>query len=146
LVSDKRSPDQTFSGFTQSWQIDLQKGGDSVVMIKTQSVSIRNSNQKKIEKDFQSGKISQETRSNKAVIDPAEGAFDLSNSVGEKDSFDSHRLHILASMVPFSFGQPFLSNEFWISRQGKVKKETLFQRVERQKHFVYQDGMNPIID
>jgi hypothetical protein len=53
LISHKRPQDQSFSGLPQGRKINLQKAGDSVIVIKAQSVSVRNSDQKKIEKDFQ---------------------------------------------------------------------------------------------
>jgi hypothetical protein len=66
-------------------------------VIKAQAISIRNSDQKKIEKDFQGGKISQETLCDKAMIDPAERAFNLSDTVWAKKFFDIHEPHLLAS-------------------------------------------------
>jgi hypothetical protein len=125
FIGDQRSPDQSFSGLPQGGKIDLQKAGDSVVIIEAQSVSIRNGDQKKIEKDFQGREVPQKPSRDEPMVDPAEGTFDLSNSVGAKESFGNHRFHILASMMSFSFGQSFLSNEFWISRQEKVEKRNV---------------------
>ena len=51
-------------------------------MIEAQSVSVRNGDQKKIEKDFQGRKISQKPSRDEAMIDPAEGTFDLSEPFG----------------------------------------------------------------
>jgi hypothetical protein len=90
VVGEKRSSHQTLSGFTQGRQINLQKRGYPIIMIKTQSMTIRDSNQKEIEKDLDHGKIMEEPFGDKAVIDPTEGAFDLSNSVRTKESFDGH--------------------------------------------------------
>jgi hypothetical protein len=89
-------------------------------MIKAQPVSIRDGDQKKIEKDFQSGKVSQETSSDKAMIDPAK---DLHLPNTAKGAFD-HRLH-LASMMPFSFAA--LLSTILISRQGKVEKGVIWR-------------------
>jgi hypothetical protein len=100
----------------------------SDIMIKTQSMTIRDSHQKEIQEDLDHGKIMEEPFGDKAVIDPTEGAFDLSNSVRTKESFDGHRPHLLVSMVPFSFIQRFLPNEFCISRQGKVEKKKVISR------------------
>jgi hypothetical protein len=90
VVGEKRSSHQTLSGFAQSRQIDLEKRGNSIIMIKTQTVSIRDGDQKEIEKDFDHGEVKEKTFCDKAVIDPTEGAFDLSNSVRTKDSFEGH--------------------------------------------------------
>jgi len=128
FVGDKRTSDQSLSGFTQGGQIDLQKGSDAIIMIKAQSVSIRDSDQKEIQKDLDHGQIVEESSRYESVVDPAEGAFDLSDTVGKKQSFDSHCSDILASMVPFSFGQSLLSNEFWISRQGRVEKRKVISK------------------
>jgi hypothetical protein len=125
LIGDQRSPDQSLSGLPQGGKIDLQKAGDSVVIIEAQSVSIRNGHQKKIEKDFQGRQVLQKPSCNEPMVDPAERTFDLSNSVGAKESFDNHRFHILASMMSFSSEQSFLSNEFRISRQGKVERRNV---------------------
>jgi hypothetical protein len=46
LIDHQRSQDQSFSGPPECGKIDLQKAGDSVLVIETQSVSIRNGDQK----------------------------------------------------------------------------------------------------
>jgi len=90
FISQERQLHQSIPLFTQSGQINLQKRGYSIIMIKTQSMTIRDSNQKEIEEDLDHGKIMEEPFGDKAVIDPTEGAFDLSNSVRTKESFDGH--------------------------------------------------------
>ena len=125
LIGQKRPFHQPFSGFAQSGQSDLQNRGDPIIVIETQSITIRDGDQKQIQEDLDRREIMEEASRNKAMVDPAKGAFDLSNSVRAKESFDNHRPHILASMMPFSLGQLFLSNEFWISRQGKVEKRNV---------------------
>ena len=59
-------------------------------MIETQSISIRDGDQEKVKNNLDGGKVSQEPTGDETVIDPAGGAFDLSNSVRTKDSFDGH--------------------------------------------------------
>jgi hypothetical protein len=122
IIGHERSQHQVFSGLAQRNQIDLQKGGDSVVMIETQSISIRDGDQEKVKNNLDGGKVSQKSIGDETVIDPTEGAFDLSDSLWTKKFFDTHGPHLLASMVSFSFKQRFLANEFCISRQGKVLK------------------------
>ena len=112
----------------QSGEVDLQKAGHSVIMIKAQSISVRNGDQKEIEKHFDHGEVVEKSFGNKTVVDPTEGALDLSNSVGEKEFFDCHGPHLLASMIPFSFGQGFFPNEFCISRQDKFEKRKVISR------------------
>jgi hypothetical protein len=90
FIGQERTLHQSIPRFTQSGQINLQKRGYSIIMIKTQSMTIRDSNQKEIEEDLDHGKIMEEPFGDKAVIDPTEGAFDLSNSVRTKESFDGH--------------------------------------------------------
>jgi hypothetical protein len=122
IIGHERSQHQAFSGLAQRNQVDLQKGGDSVVMIETQSTSIRNGHQEEVKNNLDGGKVSQEPTGDEPVIDPTEGAFDLSDSVWTKKFFDTHGPHLLASMVSFSFRQGDLSIEFCISRQGNVLK------------------------
>jgi hypothetical protein len=128
FIGQERTLHHSIPRFTQSGQINLQKRGYSIIMIKTQSMTIRDSNQKEIEEDLDHGKIMEEPFGDKAVIDPTEGAFDLSDPVRIKSFFDNHCPHLLASMVPFSFGQGFFPNEFWISRQEKVEKKKVISR------------------
>jgi hypothetical protein len=90
FIGQQGSQDQSFSGPSQGGKIDLQKAGDSVVIIEAHSVSVRNGDQEKIEKDFQGGEISQEPSGNEAMINPAEGTFDLSEPFGMENSFDLH--------------------------------------------------------
>jgi len=90
FISQEKALDQCVPGFTQGRQINFQKRGYSIIMIKTQSMTIRDSDQKEIEEDLDHGKIMEEPFGDKAVIDPTEGAFDLSNSVRTKESFDGH--------------------------------------------------------
>jgi len=101
LISHERPHDQSFSGLAQGGKIDLQKAGDSVIVIKAQSVSIRNGNQKKIEKDFQGTKVSQEPPCNEAMINPTEGALNFSYSFGKENSFDVHDYHPPVWMILF---------------------------------------------
>jgi len=91
-------------------------------------MAIRNGDQKQIQEDLDHREIEEEALCYKTMVDPAKGTFDPSNSVGAKQPFDNHRPHILASMMPLSFGQPLLSNEFWISRQGKAEKRKVISR------------------
>jgi hypothetical protein len=70
-------------------------------VIEAHSVSVGNSDQKKIEKDFQGGKVSQEAPCNETVIDPAEGALNLSDSLGKENSFDLHGDHPPVWMILF---------------------------------------------
>lgn len=90
FIGQERTLHQSTPRFTQSRQINLQKRGYPIIMIKTQSMTIRDSDQKEIEEDLDHGKIMEEPFGDKAVIDPTEGAFDLSNSVRTKESFDGH--------------------------------------------------------
>jgi len=122
IIGHERSQHQAFSGLAQRNQVDLQKGGDSVVMIETQSTSIRNGHQEEVKNHLDGRKVPQKPTGDEPVIDPTEGAFDLSDSVWTKKFFDTHGPHLLASMVSFSFRQGDLSIEFCISRQGKVLK------------------------
>jgi hypothetical protein len=122
IIGQERSEHQPFPGLAQGNQIDLQKGGDSVVMIETQSISIRDSDQEKVKNNLDGGKVSQEPTGDEPVIDPTEGAFDLSDSVWTKKFFDTHGPPFLVSMMPLSFRQGDLSIEFCISRQEKVLK------------------------
>jgi hypothetical protein len=122
FVGDKRSPDQAFPGFPKSGQINLQKGSDAIIVIKTQSVTIRDGDQEEIKKNLDHREIMEETLCYKAVINPTEGAFNLSDSVWVKNFFDTHGPYLLASMIPLSFGQGGLSIEFCISTQGRVLK------------------------
>lgn len=54
--------------------------------------------------------------------------------------------YLPASMVPFSFKQRFFLTNFGYQDRKKLKKEKSFQGVEALRDFVYQDGINPIID
>jgi hypothetical protein len=90
LISHEGPLEQPFSGLSQGGKINLQKAGNSVIMIKAQSISVGNSDQKKIEKDFQGGEVSQKSSCDEAMIDPAEGALDLSEPFGMKNSFGWH--------------------------------------------------------
>jgi hypothetical protein len=90
LISHEGPLEQPFSGLPQGGKVNLQKAGDSVIVIKAQSISVRNSHQKKIEKGFQGGKIPQEASCNETMIDPAEGALDLSEPFGIENSFGLH--------------------------------------------------------
>jgi hypothetical protein len=128
IISHEGSQDQSFPGLAQGSQIDLQKGGDSVVVIETQSISIRNGNQEKIKNNLEGGKVSQKPPCDETVIDPAEGPFNLSDPVWAKKLFDTHGPHLLASMVPLSFRQGNLSIETCISTQGKVEKRNVISR------------------
>jgi hypothetical protein len=110
LIGYQRPQDQSFSGLPQGGKINLQKAGDAVILIKALSVSIGNRDQKKIEKDFQGGKIAQETSGNEAMINPAEGALDLADSLGLEKFFGWHGRHPRFRMIPFSFRQIGLSN------------------------------------
>jgi len=110
LISQQRPQDQSFSGLPQGGKVNLQKAGDAVILIKAQSVSIRNRDQKKIEKDFQGGEISQKPSREEAMINPAEGALDLADSFGLEKSFGWHSRHPRFSMIPFSFRPMGLSN------------------------------------
>jgi len=101
LIGDKRPLDQSCSGLPQGAKIDLQKAGDAVVVIEAQSVSIRNGDQKKIEKDFQGRKVPQKSSCDKPMIDPAEGAFNLSYPSGKQNSFDLHSDHPPVWMILF---------------------------------------------
>jgi len=70
-------------------------------MIKAQSVSVRNSDQKKIKKDFQGGEVSQKSSRDKTMIDPAEGTLDLSETFGMENPFDLHGRHPPVWMILF---------------------------------------------
>jgi hypothetical protein len=70
-------------------------------MVKTQSVSVRNSDQKKIKKDFQGGEVSQEPSSDKTMIDPTKGTLDLSETFGMENPFDLHGRHPPVGMILF---------------------------------------------
>jgi len=122
LISQQRPQDQSFSGLPQGGKVNLEKAGNAVILIKAQPVSIGNRDQKKIEKDFQGGKVSQEPPCNEAMIGPAERALDLSDSLGAEKFFDRHGGHPLFRMIPFSFGQSALSIWACISKQGKLLK------------------------
>jgi hypothetical protein len=89
-------------------------------MIETQSISIRDGDQEKVKDNLDGGKVSQEPTGDETVIDPAEGAFDLSDTVWTKKLFDTHGPPLPASMRSLSFKQGDLSIEFCISRQGRV--------------------------
>jgi hypothetical protein len=70
-------------------------------MIKAQSISVRNGDQKKVEKDFQGGEISQKSSRDKTMIDPAEGTLDLSETFGMENPFDLHDRHPPVGMILF---------------------------------------------
>jgi hypothetical protein len=70
-------------------------------MIKAQSISVRNSDQKKIKKDFQGGEISQKSSRDKTMIDPTEGTLDLSETFGMENPFDLHDRHPPVGMILF---------------------------------------------
>src|SRR4030042_3118403 len=57
FISQEKALDQCVPGFTQGRQINVQKRGYSIIMIKTQSMTIRDSDQKEIEKDFDHGEV-----------------------------------------------------------------------------------------
>jgi len=122
IIGDEGSQDQTFSGLAQGGQIDLQKGGDSVVMIETQSISVRDGHQEEVKNNLDGGKISQESTGDKPVIDPTEGTFNPSDSIGAEKFFHTHGPLLLASMRPLSLMQGGLSIEFCIAKQGRVEK------------------------
>jgi len=90
LIGHQRSQDQPLSGPSQGGKIDLQKAGNSVVIIKTQSVSVRNGYQKKIEKDFQGRKVPQKPSCDEPMVDPTERPFNLSDPPRIKNPFDLH--------------------------------------------------------
>jgi hypothetical protein len=58
----------------------------------------------------QGGEISQKPSGEEAMINPAEGALDLADSLGLEKFFGWHGRHPLFSMLPFSFKQMGLSN------------------------------------
>jgi hypothetical protein len=101
LISHEGPLEQPFSGLSQGGKVDLQKTGDSVIMIKAQSISVGNSDQKKIEKNFQGREVSQETPCNETMIDPAEGTLDLSEPFGIENSFGLHGHYPPVSMILF---------------------------------------------
>ena len=90
FISQERAINQRLAGFAQSGQIDLQKRSHAIIVIEAQAVTIRDGDQKEIEENLDHGKLMEEPSSDKTMIDPTEGAFDLSNSVRTKDSFDGH--------------------------------------------------------
>jgi len=55
LIGDKRSQDQAFSCLTQGGKGDLKDTAYSVIMIEADTITIRYSNQEKIEKDLYGG-------------------------------------------------------------------------------------------
>jgi hypothetical protein len=89
------------SGLPQGGKVDLQQTGNTVIMIKAQSVSVRNSDQKKIKKNLQGPEISQKTTGDQPMIDPAEGALDLSETFGMENPFDLHGRHPPVGMILF---------------------------------------------
>jgi hypothetical protein len=93
LISHERPLDQSFSGLPQGGQVDLQKAGDSVIVVEAQSMAVGDSDQKEIEKDFQGREISQKSSRDETMIDPAEGAFDLSEPLRKENPFDLHGHH-----------------------------------------------------
>src|SRR4030042_2927255 len=101
-------------------------------MIEAESISIRDRDQEKVEQDLHYGEIRQKPSGDKTVIDPAEGALDLSDSPGAEKFFDRHGCHPLFRMIPFSFGQIPLSIWACISRQGKVLKRKVISRGLRE--------------
>jgi hypothetical protein len=92
--------DQSFSGFSQGSEIDLEQAGDAVIVIEAESIAVRDRDQEKVEQDLQGGEIRQEPCGDKAVIDPAEGPFDFAGPFGTKKSFEGHGPYLLISIGP----------------------------------------------
>jgi hypothetical protein len=101
LISHERPLDQSFPRLSQGSKIDLQEAGDSVIIIEAQSMAVGDSDQKKVEKDFHGREISDKSSCDETMIDPAEGAFDLSEPFGKENSFGLHGHHPLGWMILF---------------------------------------------
>jgi hypothetical protein len=100
FISQERPLDQPFSGFPQGNEVDLQEAGDAVVMVETESMAVRDGDQEKVEQDLQGGEVQKESTGDQAVIDPAEGAIDFSDSLGTEESFEGHGPNLLVSIGP----------------------------------------------
>jgi hypothetical protein len=145
IISHKGSPYQGFSGCAQGRQVDLEKAGDSVIVIEAQSVTIRDSNQKEIEQDLRHGELLEKACRDKAVIDPTEGALDPSNSLRAKEPFDGHCFTPRRQWGYFSKSKGSFLTDFVYQDMEYPRKAKPFQLVEALSRFVYQDGMIPTI-
>jgi hypothetical protein len=97
-------------------------------MIETEPMTIRDSYQEKIEKDFYGRKILEESPGDKPMVDPAKGTFNLTDPVRMENLFACHGIHLPAVMVGFSLRQKTLSIGACIATQGNLLKSNAISR------------------
>jgi len=71
---------------------DPQKGGDCIIAVERQTASVGDEHQEEVEQQFLVSEAVEETLSEEAVLDEAEGAGDLTDPAGTKDDFFYHGL------------------------------------------------------
>jgi len=79
-------------------------------VVETDTVSVGNSDKKKIKKDFYGGKLPEKSSGDESVVDPTEGTFNFSDPFEIKNLFAVHGGHLPVGMAPFSNTQKALSN------------------------------------
>jgi len=71
---------------------NAQKGADCVITVERQAVTVAHQYQEQVEGTFMVGEGGEKAIFEEPMLDEAEGAGDLTNTVGTKDDFSYHGL------------------------------------------------------